>query len=96
MVSGYSDTPLVAYGPRNVPTRVLDAEHFVKSIENHIPPEFRDILREIVAEEIEDRQERSKSLQRHDKRFGYGKTGKDSRRRRQWLLASWLSFAFAP
>jgi hypothetical protein len=71
LVSGYNDSPTVAYGPREISDRALDARYKWRMIEREVPEHLLDVLEQLVAEETGRLQGRPKSLQRYGREFGW-------------------------
>jgi hypothetical protein len=69
LISGYSDAPVKAYGPREISDRVLDARYLWKMLERELPLEVREIVEQLVGEETGLLQGRPQSLQKYGREY---------------------------
>jgi len=70
-VSGYGDDPLVAYGPRDISDRALNARYLFKCLEREIPEHLKGLFDRLVDEETGPMSARAPSLQRFGNSFGW-------------------------
>jgi hypothetical protein len=71
LISGYDGTPGGAYGPREIPDRVLNARFLWKTVERQMPEELMAVAEQMVAEETGLLQGRPASLSHHGEAVGY-------------------------
>jgi hypothetical protein len=71
LVSGYDGMLPDAYGPRDIPDRVINARRLWKFLEQEIPPEMMDVLDQLVGEETGLLQGRPAPLQKYGNDYGW-------------------------
>ena len=71
LIACYDGMPGVAYGPREIPDRVLQARFLWKSVERTMPMELMAVAEQLVSEETGLLQGRPASLSRHGEAVGY-------------------------
>jgi flagellin-specific chaperone FliS len=71
LIACYDGTPGGAYGPREIPDRVLRARYLWKSVERQMPMELMAVAEQLVGEETGLLQGRPASLSRHGEVVGY-------------------------